>query len=294
MKQAQRQVVKVIVNNRRPVGRRRRTRRVLKEQAMPVNPYATVPQQFVPPIKKNLETGYNLYSKLAEQKGEEIKKKNQQLDERSTNLDQRAVQLNDRETSINDAMMVADKSLGIREKNLQTIAEDLDLRFRTPAQTVLTQPIYINAPTSETSSIRPSSPAKTSLSPPTFASPAQKPSFKDALTGGATPPPPPLVKSEPKTPQSATKQLKDELEGVKDTASIYINSITSREVIVGILQNLGERPGSLSLTQLKKLLRRIVQENGISSDELEAMIQTRQEVRKVGGAGGGSSKKKKG
>lgn len=293
MKQSQRQVVKVIVNNRRPVARRRRTRRDMKQVEMPVNPYAMIPQSFQPPVRKNLEVGYNLYSKLAEQKREELKKTSDQLDDRAT-------QLNNREVALNDAVTVADRSLDAREKNLSTIAEDLDLRFRTPTQTNITTPIYIGggatggAEAPSSSPVKATPPPKT-MSPPTFATPPPQPSFKDALTGGAkappTPPQPPRVSM---TPQSGTKQLKGELTGIQDTVAVYINSINNRQVLIRLLERYGEASvGTATLSQLKQLAKRVVKQRGTSASDLEAEIQTIQDTMRSGGGGGSAEKTKR-
>lgn len=141
------QVVKVVIGTRHGGRRHRRRRRMVeRELRTNANTEQSIPQAFSRP---SVETGFNLFSKLAEQKKEALDKQEQGLTQRSILLDNRELQLRNVETN-NAARATRRKlnldlreaGLGIREKNLDTIAEDIALRFKDPPSVSLVQPIY--------------------------------------------------------------------------------------------------------------------------------------------------------
>ena len=196
------QVVKVVIGERRG-GRRRRTRRrmVKKEVSTEASP---LPQPFTPSARDNV-VGFNLFNKLAEDKKEELKKTEQGLTERATALQNRETELQNQELqnlgqSQRRAMLIADEKdlLRNREKALNALAQELDLKFRSPPGVALTTPPFASGgmvpPTLPSAIVpKPSPPATSGVPPPKPPTPpatpvAPKPSPPSMLT----PPPAPV------------------------------------------------------------------------------------------------------
>lgn len=294
MKQKQKQTVVVNITN----PRRRRQRRRRPITASNTKQLSIVPEQFRLPERRNLEVGYNLYSKLADQRKEDLDKRGRILDERADLLTLRDADVERRsrdalaslqnyERDIETFSRAKEASDDVRKRNLDMVAEDLELRFRQPTQVILTDPTYFGvgekgyaeakSPSSQspprtpvgsgaTGGADPSAMTK-GLSPPGLPNPPSTPTFAEILRGAGGSPPPTRGVLRPPDPPIVSPPRR--------TFEDAYRSIDNKDHYIRILNDIGEGAivrKNMNIPTLKRLLEKAVQDRKITVREFQTVI----------------------